>query len=464
MVGDVRGLDVLEYGCGAAQWSIALAADGARVVGARPVARAAPPRRALAVAASGASVPLVCASGEAVPLRRRRRSTSCSATTARCRSATPSGRSPRWPACSAPGGRLVFSHTHAVAVPRLEPETGAGRPGGCAARTSACAASTTATARAPIDFQLPYGDWIRLLPARTASSSTTWSSCAHRSTRARATPTSTHVGHGGGRPNRSGWSGRREPSSAPRAGAAGTRRLTSSASPRRRRTRCRCPNAVCCSPSTTSRRPRSSCRARLLACTSGVAGSRVVPTTRIGGAPAAVMRPGGGSGGTGHTEHGRLLFTMNAPMRGATATARCSSAAAAATSPTTGPSRQVTAQNASSTWSSRPSPSRPTNASANPSSVDASPCSAASRASASSGQAGRPRYSSWRTPASKRVWFRRRPSGSLGGQRGASGPGPQRVVRARRPHRRCGTSIPGGSSSRRGSRRSRARSHAPGRA
>ena len=104
---------------------------------------------------------------------------------------------------------------------------------------------------------------------------------------------------------------------------------------------------------------------------------------------------------------------MNAPMRGATATARCSSAVAAATSPTTGPSRQVTAQNASSAWSSRPSPSRPTNASANPSSVDASPWSAASRASASSGQAGRPRYSSWRTPASKRVWFRRRPSGSF---------------------------------------------------
>ena len=33
LLGDVAGLDVLEYGCGAAQWSIELALDGARVVG-----------------------------------------------------------------------------------------------------------------------------------------------------------------------------------------------------------------------------------------------------------------------------------------------------------------------------------------------------------------------------------------------------------------------------------------------
>jgi len=32
VLGDVRGLDVLEYGCGAAQWSVALTACGARVV------------------------------------------------------------------------------------------------------------------------------------------------------------------------------------------------------------------------------------------------------------------------------------------------------------------------------------------------------------------------------------------------------------------------------------------------
>jgi SAM-dependent methyltransferase len=33
VLGDVSGLDVMEFGCGAAQWSIALAARGARVTG-----------------------------------------------------------------------------------------------------------------------------------------------------------------------------------------------------------------------------------------------------------------------------------------------------------------------------------------------------------------------------------------------------------------------------------------------
>ena len=33
VLGDVAGLDVLELGCGAAQWSVALAGRGARVTG-----------------------------------------------------------------------------------------------------------------------------------------------------------------------------------------------------------------------------------------------------------------------------------------------------------------------------------------------------------------------------------------------------------------------------------------------
>ena len=66
VLGDVRGRDVLEYGCGAAQWSIALALDGARPVAldlsdvqlghARHLMRRA-----------GVDVPLVQASGEDVP-------------------------------------------------------------------------------------------------------------------------------------------------------------------------------------------------------------------------------------------------------------------------------------------------------------------------------------------------------------------------------------------------------------
>jgi SAM-dependent methyltransferase len=68
VLGDVAGLDVLELGCGAAQWSISLAGVGARPVGldlsARQLEHA---RRAMAEA--GVEFPLVEASAEEVPLR-----------------------------------------------------------------------------------------------------------------------------------------------------------------------------------------------------------------------------------------------------------------------------------------------------------------------------------------------------------------------------------------------------------
>jgi SAM-dependent methyltransferase len=61
VLGDLRGRDVLEYGCGAAQWSLALAADGARAVGLDQSAAQ------LRHVAQDGGVPLVQASGEAVP-------------------------------------------------------------------------------------------------------------------------------------------------------------------------------------------------------------------------------------------------------------------------------------------------------------------------------------------------------------------------------------------------------------
>ena len=60
VLGDVRGLAVLEYGCGAAQWSVALAAEGARVVGLDQSA-------AQLGHAARRDVPLVQASGAAAP-------------------------------------------------------------------------------------------------------------------------------------------------------------------------------------------------------------------------------------------------------------------------------------------------------------------------------------------------------------------------------------------------------------
>ena len=67
ILGDVAGKDILEFGCGAAQWSIALAKLGARPVGIdlseRQLAHA---RRLMAEA--GVEFPLLHASAEAVPL------------------------------------------------------------------------------------------------------------------------------------------------------------------------------------------------------------------------------------------------------------------------------------------------------------------------------------------------------------------------------------------------------------
>lgn len=67
VLGDVAGKDVLELGCGAAQWSIALAGRGARPVGLDVAENQLAHARRLMVEA-GVEFPLVHASAEAVPL------------------------------------------------------------------------------------------------------------------------------------------------------------------------------------------------------------------------------------------------------------------------------------------------------------------------------------------------------------------------------------------------------------
>ncbi len=67
ILGDVAGKDVLEYGCGAAQWSIALAQQGARMVGLDLSARQLEHARRL-MGEAGVDFPLIEASAEAVPL------------------------------------------------------------------------------------------------------------------------------------------------------------------------------------------------------------------------------------------------------------------------------------------------------------------------------------------------------------------------------------------------------------
>ncbi len=67
VLGDVEGKDILELGCGAAQWSIALAKSGARPVGLDLSERQLEHARTL-MAKSGVDFPLVHASAEQVPL------------------------------------------------------------------------------------------------------------------------------------------------------------------------------------------------------------------------------------------------------------------------------------------------------------------------------------------------------------------------------------------------------------
>lgn len=67
VLGEVRGKDILELGCGAAQWSIALAKVGARPVALDLSERQLEHARA-AMRAAGVEFPLVHASAEAVPL------------------------------------------------------------------------------------------------------------------------------------------------------------------------------------------------------------------------------------------------------------------------------------------------------------------------------------------------------------------------------------------------------------
>jgi SAM-dependent methyltransferase len=67
VLGDVRDKDILEYGCGAAQWSIALARAGARPVGLDLSERQLEHARALMIDA-GVDFPLIHASAERVPL------------------------------------------------------------------------------------------------------------------------------------------------------------------------------------------------------------------------------------------------------------------------------------------------------------------------------------------------------------------------------------------------------------
>jgi ubiquinone/menaquinone biosynthesis C-methylase UbiE len=156
VLGDVVGKDILEYGCGAARWSIALAQAGARPVGLDLSPTQLGHARRL-MAEAGVDFPLIEASAEAVPLP------NASFDIVFC----------DW-------GAMTFCDPY-LTVPEVSRLL---RPGGLFAFSTATPISIIAQDFAAdthtdrlhndyfglhrlewpdeVDFQLPYGEWIRL--------------------------------------------------------------------------------------------------------------------------------------------------------------------------------------------------------------------------------------------------------------------------------------------------------------
>jgi SAM-dependent methyltransferase len=159
-LGDVAGLDVLEYGCGAAQWSIALARDGARMVG-LDQSRAQLHHATTLDRAAGTGVRFVCASAEAVPLA------GASFDVVFCDHGAmsfcdPYRTVPEVTRLLRPGGRLVFAHSTPWGYITWNPKRDSTSR---RLRKSYFGMRVDDSGEGTIDFHLPYGEWIRLFRA-----------------------------------------------------------------------------------------------------------------------------------------------------------------------------------------------------------------------------------------------------------------------------------------------------------
>jgi SAM-dependent methyltransferase len=157
MLGDVAGLDVLEFGCGAAQWSIALHAQGARVTGLDNSAHQLEHARAL-MRDAGVDFPLVHASAEATPLA------SESFDIVFCDHGAMTFCDPYLTVPEAarllrPGGLLAFSMNTPICDLCWDPQTN--REGERLVGDYWDLHILEEPGEA-INFQLPYGEWIRL--------------------------------------------------------------------------------------------------------------------------------------------------------------------------------------------------------------------------------------------------------------------------------------------------------------
>lgn len=162
-LGEVRDRDVLELGCGAAQWSIALHAQGAHTTGLDNSATQLEHARLL-MAEAGVEFPLVHASAEATGLA------SESFDIVFCDHGAMTFADPRRTVPEASrllraGGLLVFS----MNTPILDLAWGPGEdhPRERFARDYWEGLYSLEEPGEPIAFQLPYGEWVRLFRANS---------------------------------------------------------------------------------------------------------------------------------------------------------------------------------------------------------------------------------------------------------------------------------------------------------
>jgi len=156
VLGDLTGLDVLEYGCGGAQWSIALAGEGALPV-ALDQSRAQLRHARDAMRRAGVGFPLICASGERVPLA------NSSFDVVFCDHGAMSFCDPDRSLVEVarilrPGGRFAFSHTTPWPYLAWNPKR---ERVGRRLRGRYFGMRSFASSEGTVDFQLPYGEWIR---------------------------------------------------------------------------------------------------------------------------------------------------------------------------------------------------------------------------------------------------------------------------------------------------------------
>ena len=158
VLGDVHGLDVLELGCGDARWSVHLARAGARVVALDQSRGQLRHARAL-LAATGQPVALVGASAEATPFAPGAFDlVLCDhGAMSFCEPERSVGEAAR---LLRTGGRLVFSHT--TPWPYLTWNFERERVGRKLRRPYfGIHRFDDGAGHGTIDFQMPYGEWIR---------------------------------------------------------------------------------------------------------------------------------------------------------------------------------------------------------------------------------------------------------------------------------------------------------------